>query len=68
MIPAVETVGFFVAISVVLRFSSWAEGWLAARAELIPARTTEATPARTGDYQILRQTRHGSNTGAGGAA
>jgi hypothetical protein len=29
MIPAMEIAGFFLAIGAVLRFSTWAEGWLA---------------------------------------
>ena len=29
MIPTLETAGFFLAITAVLGFSTWAEGWLA---------------------------------------
>ena len=57
MIPAVETIGFFVAITVVLRFSSWAEGWLAGRVQPIKVRTTEAAPTSARDYELPAQTR-----------
>ena len=47
MILALETAGFFVVITIALRFSTWAEGWLASsgrhRNERVPDVTSSAT-------------------------
>ena len=44
MIPALETAGFFLVITAVLQFSSWAEGWL----------TRSARPVKDGAPSVAR--------------
>jgi hypothetical protein len=43
MIPPLEIAGLFLAIAALLRFSTWAEEWLASKAVPIE-RSSEATP------------------------
>lgn len=50
MIPALETAGFFVAITAVLHFSTWAERWLASSARSVKERAPIAAPAIAGDF------------------
>jgi hypothetical protein len=51
MIPALETVGFFLAMAVALQFSSWAEGWLAASPRPIRVRESNTTSIQAADFQ-----------------
>lgn len=50
MIPALETAGFFLAITAALRFSTWAEGWLASSARPNKERAPDTTSLAVRDF------------------
>lgn len=62
MIPAVVTAGFFLAITVALQFSSWAEGWLASNAD--PSRNGRPTRTSVGGPGLLARQRTRSGSGS----
>jgi len=41
MISGLETAGFFLAITLALRFSTWAEGWLTSSTERLDERASK---------------------------
>ena len=49
MLLALETAGFFVVITAVLQFSSWAEGWLASTGR-VKERAAYSAPSVVRDF------------------
>ena len=50
MILALETAGFFVVITIALRFSTWAEGWLASSSRHINERVPGVTSSAAAEF------------------
>lgn len=54
MIPAIETAGFFLAITVLLQFSTWAEGWLASNPRSTKASAPDPASAFGNAHEAVR--------------